>query len=182
MLDLIEKPFDQISGSIQIRAEADRLVAVASWRGVGPSAPLGGKRPYPVRIIATIRTDTLVTSRTCAPFSAQLRRVRTQQRQSPGSGKPGLAGFGGLVLWQDRGNGPYAHYIAAPQCHRQPLVGGVGHTTISPSQRTTTQNARLVKAGARRIGRLKAVTAGTARASMLTHKLAKYLPWIGWRH
>jgi hypothetical protein len=54
MLDLIEEPLDQVSGAVQIRAEADQLVAIASWRNIGPIAPLGGKRSNPVGIMTTI--------------------------------------------------------------------------------------------------------------------------------
>ena len=54
MLDLIEEPFDQISSAVQIWAEADRLVAIASWRDVGPNAPLGGEGSDPVGIITTV--------------------------------------------------------------------------------------------------------------------------------
>jgi hypothetical protein len=31
LLDLIEEPLDQIPGAVKIRAEADRVVAIASW-------------------------------------------------------------------------------------------------------------------------------------------------------
>jgi hypothetical protein len=39
VLDLVEKPLDLIPGSIEIRAEADRIVAIAFRRDVGPRAP-----------------------------------------------------------------------------------------------------------------------------------------------
>jgi len=39
LFDLIEEPFDQVAGSVQMRAEADRLVAIASRRYIGPSMP-----------------------------------------------------------------------------------------------------------------------------------------------
>jgi hypothetical protein len=41
LLDLIEEPLDQITGPVEIRAEADRLRAIASWRDVGPNARNG---------------------------------------------------------------------------------------------------------------------------------------------
>jgi hypothetical protein len=55
MLDLFEEPLDQISGSVEIRAETDRLVAIASWRDIGPGASLGGMGPDPVGVIAPVR-------------------------------------------------------------------------------------------------------------------------------
>jgi hypothetical protein len=54
LLNLIEEPLDQIPGAIKIRAEADWIVAIASWRNVGPNAPLGGKGADPVGIITTV--------------------------------------------------------------------------------------------------------------------------------
>ena len=54
LLDLIEEPLDQIPGTVKIWAEADRLVAIAPWRDVGPNAPLGGKGSDPVGVIATV--------------------------------------------------------------------------------------------------------------------------------
>jgi hypothetical protein len=54
VLDLIEEPFDQISGAVKIWAEADRLVAIASRRDVGPNALLGGKGSDPVGIVTTV--------------------------------------------------------------------------------------------------------------------------------
>jgi hypothetical protein len=54
LLDLVEEPFDQISGAVKVRAETDGLVAIASWRNIGPGALLGGKDSDPVGVIATI--------------------------------------------------------------------------------------------------------------------------------
>src|ERR1700722_7426348 len=45
---------DQVSGAIKMRAEADRLVAIAPWRDVGACALLGGEGSDPVSIIATV--------------------------------------------------------------------------------------------------------------------------------
>ena len=53
VLDLVEEPLDQIAGTIEIRAEADRLVAIAPWRDVGPCAFLGRKGSDPIGVIAT---------------------------------------------------------------------------------------------------------------------------------
>jgi hypothetical protein len=36
VLDLVEEALDQVPSAVEIRAEADRLGAVASWRDVGP--------------------------------------------------------------------------------------------------------------------------------------------------
>jgi hypothetical protein len=55
MLDLIKEPLDQISGSIQIRAEADRLVAIAPRWSIGPSAPLVGECSDPLGVVASVR-------------------------------------------------------------------------------------------------------------------------------
>ena len=55
LFNLIEEPFDQITGSVEIRAEADRLGAIASRRYVGPSAPLCDECSDPVGIIASVR-------------------------------------------------------------------------------------------------------------------------------
>jgi hypothetical protein len=54
VLDFVEEPFDQIPGSIEMRAKADRLVAIASRRNVGPNAPVCGKGPDPVGVISPI--------------------------------------------------------------------------------------------------------------------------------
>ena len=54
VLDPVEEPLDQIAGTIEIRTEADRFVAIASWRDVGPCALLGREGSDPVRIIASV--------------------------------------------------------------------------------------------------------------------------------
>jgi hypothetical protein len=54
VLDVIEEPFDQISGAVKIWAEADRLVVIASMRDVGPNALLGGKGSDPVGIVTPV--------------------------------------------------------------------------------------------------------------------------------
>src|SRR5258705_384493 len=54
LLDLIEESFDQVARSIEIRAEADRLVTITSRRGVCPSAPLNAKPPDPNRVITPV--------------------------------------------------------------------------------------------------------------------------------
>jgi hypothetical protein len=54
LFDFIEEPFDQVAGAVEVRAEADGLIAIASWRNVGPSAPFGSERSNPIGIIATV--------------------------------------------------------------------------------------------------------------------------------
>jgi hypothetical protein len=55
LFDLIEQPFDQVAGSVEMRAEADRLVAIASRRYIGPGAPLCNKCSDPIGVIASVR-------------------------------------------------------------------------------------------------------------------------------
>jgi hypothetical protein len=45
---------NQIAGTVEIRAEADRFAAIASWWDVGPNASLGGNGSDPVGVIATV--------------------------------------------------------------------------------------------------------------------------------
>jgi hypothetical protein len=40
VLDLIEEPLDQISSPVKVRAEAERLFPIASWRDIRPGAML----------------------------------------------------------------------------------------------------------------------------------------------
>jgi transposase len=55
LLDLIKEPFDQITSTVEVRAEADRPLAIPFWRNVGPRATLPDKCPDPVGIVSTIR-------------------------------------------------------------------------------------------------------------------------------
>src|SRR5258708_1689687 len=55
LLDLVEESFDQVACAIKMRAEADRVFAIAFRRNVCPRALLAGKLPDPVRIVSTIR-------------------------------------------------------------------------------------------------------------------------------
>ena len=59
MLDLVEKPLDQIAVTIEKRTEADRFVAIASWRN-GPCAFLSRKGSDPIGVIAAIGAGKLV--------------------------------------------------------------------------------------------------------------------------
>jgi hypothetical protein len=43
VFDLVEESLDQVASALEIRAEADRLVAFAPWWDVGPGAFLGYK-------------------------------------------------------------------------------------------------------------------------------------------
>jgi hypothetical protein len=38
LLDLVEEPLDQVAGTVEIRAEADWVIAIALWWIVGPCA------------------------------------------------------------------------------------------------------------------------------------------------
>jgi hypothetical protein len=38
LLDPIEESLDPVAGAVEIRAEADRIAAIAFWRDVGPCA------------------------------------------------------------------------------------------------------------------------------------------------
>ena len=55
LLDLVEEPFDQVARAVQVRAEADRVFAIALRRDVGPRALLARKLPDPVCVVSTIR-------------------------------------------------------------------------------------------------------------------------------
>jgi hypothetical protein len=54
LLDPVKEPFDRVAGSVEIRAEADRIVAIAFWWDVGPRASLGCVVSDPVRVGATV--------------------------------------------------------------------------------------------------------------------------------
>src|SRR5262245_3964763 len=54
MFDLIEEPLDQVASSVEVRAETDRLLAIAPRRNVGPNASLPCKVSDPVGVIATV--------------------------------------------------------------------------------------------------------------------------------
>ena len=54
VLDLVEELLDPIPGSIEIRAEADRIVAIGAQWNVDQRTFLSGKRSNPVRIIAPV--------------------------------------------------------------------------------------------------------------------------------
>jgi hypothetical protein len=60
LFDLVEEPLDQVSGAIKARTEADRLLTIAPWWNVGPSAFLGGNVSDPVGVIATIQPIALL--------------------------------------------------------------------------------------------------------------------------
>jgi hypothetical protein len=47
LLDLVEEPFNQVSGAIQIRAKADRVFAISFRPDVSPCSLLAGKLPDP---------------------------------------------------------------------------------------------------------------------------------------
>ena len=51
---LVEKPLDQVAGTVEIRAEADWAIAIALWWDVGPYASLGSKGSDPVGVISSV--------------------------------------------------------------------------------------------------------------------------------
>src|SRR6516162_3584257 len=55
LLDLVEEPLDQVVRAVQIRAEADRVLAIALRWDVGPRALLAGQSPDPVCVVSAIR-------------------------------------------------------------------------------------------------------------------------------
>ena len=54
LLDPVEEPFDLVAGTVEIGAEADRIVAIAFLRDVGPCAFLHGKLSDPIGVVATV--------------------------------------------------------------------------------------------------------------------------------
>src|SRR5215469_15222550 len=55
LLDLVEEPLDQVARAVQVRAEADRVLAIALRWDVGPRALLAGQSPDPVCVVSAIR-------------------------------------------------------------------------------------------------------------------------------
>jgi hypothetical protein len=53
LLDPIEESLDPVAGAVEIRAEADRITAIAFWRDVGPCALLHGKLSDQIGVVAT---------------------------------------------------------------------------------------------------------------------------------
>ena len=53
LFDLVEEPFDQVSGAIQIRAKADRIFAISFGRDVSPCSLLARERSDPVCVISS---------------------------------------------------------------------------------------------------------------------------------
>jgi len=54
LFDSVEEPLDPVASAVEIRAEADRIAAVAFRRDVGPRSLLHGKLSDPVGVIATV--------------------------------------------------------------------------------------------------------------------------------
>jgi hypothetical protein len=54
LFDPVEESFDLVASAIKVRAEADRITAIAFRRDVGPRALLYGKLSYSVGVIATV--------------------------------------------------------------------------------------------------------------------------------
>src|SRR5271167_1270114 len=55
LLDLVEKPFDQVASAIQIWTETDGVFAIALRWDVGPRPLLAGKLPDPVCVVSAVR-------------------------------------------------------------------------------------------------------------------------------
>jgi putative tryptophan/tyrosine transport system substrate-binding protein len=55
LFDLVEKPLDQVAGTVKKRTEADWVIAIAFGRDIGPKAPLGSEGSNPVGIVPSIR-------------------------------------------------------------------------------------------------------------------------------
>jgi hypothetical protein len=54
LFDLVEGLLNQIAGAVEVGAEADRVVGIASRRDVLPGASFGGKVSDPVGITSTV--------------------------------------------------------------------------------------------------------------------------------
>jgi hypothetical protein len=54
LLDPIEEPFDQVASAVEIGAEADRTVAIAFGRDVGPCTFLDGMLSNPIGVVGTV--------------------------------------------------------------------------------------------------------------------------------
>jgi hypothetical protein len=50
----VEEPLDPVVGAVGIRAEADRIGAIALWRDVGPRSFLDRKFSDSVSVIASV--------------------------------------------------------------------------------------------------------------------------------
>jgi hypothetical protein len=54
LFDPVEEPFDLVASAIKVRAEADRIAAIAFRGDVGPRPLFHGQLSYPVGVIATV--------------------------------------------------------------------------------------------------------------------------------
>jgi hypothetical protein len=54
LLDPIEETLDPVAVAVEIRAEADRITAIAFWRDDSPCASPHGEPPNPIGVIATV--------------------------------------------------------------------------------------------------------------------------------
>jgi hypothetical protein len=68
MLDLVKETPNQIARSIEIRAKADWLLAIAFWRDVRPSAALSDESSDPIGVKST------VSEQHCSRFQAGQQR------------------------------------------------------------------------------------------------------------
>ena len=71
LFDPVEESFDPVASTVEIRAEADRIAAIAFRRDVGPCALLHGKLSDPVGVIASVGKQHCPGFQTRQPFSGK---------------------------------------------------------------------------------------------------------------
>ena len=54
LLDPVEEPLDEVARAVQVRTKADRVLAIAFRRNVGPRTLLVDECPDPISVIAAI--------------------------------------------------------------------------------------------------------------------------------
>ena len=54
LFDPVEEPLDAVASAVEMRAEGDRIAAIAFRRDIGPRALLHGKLSDPVGVIAAV--------------------------------------------------------------------------------------------------------------------------------
>jgi len=71
LFDFVEEALDEIAGSVEMRTEADWIVAIAFWWDVGLSAFLDGKLPDPVGVVAAVSKQHRAGFQTRQQFSGK---------------------------------------------------------------------------------------------------------------
>ena len=80
LFDPVEEPPDPVASAVEIRAEADRIAAIAFRRDISPCALLHGKLSDPVGVVAT-------NQRVALPrFSEETAVFRQAERRVPRRG------------------------------------------------------------------------------------------------